>query len=180
MAANKTDRLTIRSWPTGLWSNSSIKPLYCLPEDHAQGCWLSFFANSISGIGLFFAVVCLISCNGLATSGRSSTTSSANSLPITTANLPVATVQSGYSGSVTDTVQPRYGKIATAANAFSFATPTPTSAPSMPLKLAIVKEHDSGASTAQTSEWGGRKENAFAASRFYRSEAEPVSVTLPL
>jgi putative Ig domain-containing protein len=130
--ANKTDRLNIRSWPTEVRSNSTVKPLCCLPEDYARGCWLLPFTTSISGMGLFFAIVCLLGCNGIATSDRSLTTSSANSLRITTANPPTGTVQNGYSGRVTDRVQSSYGKLATAANAFSVATSTPTSVPSMP------------------------------------------------
>jgi hypothetical protein len=96
MAANKIDQLNIQLWPTELWSNSNVRTRYCLPEDHAQSCWLLFFASSFSGIGLFFAVVCLIGCNGLAASGRPSIASSANSQLKTTANLPVGTIQSGY------------------------------------------------------------------------------------
>jgi putative Ig domain-containing protein len=123
--ANKTDRLTVRSWLMGLWSHLSVNPLYCLREDRAQDRWLLFFASSISSIGLFFAVACLISCNGPAKSGRSSALSGANPLLITTVNHPA-----GYSGSVTDTVGSPHG---------NFSTVTPASVPSMSLRPAPLR-----------------------------------------
>lgn len=129
--ANKTDRLKIRSWPTEVRSNSSVKPLCCPAEDQARHGWLLFLATSISGMGLIFAAVCLISCNKLATSDRPLATSSANSLRITTSNLAAETVPNGGSGTATDRVHSSYGKLATAA---SIAIPTPTSLPSTPLR----------------------------------------------
>jgi hypothetical protein len=137
MAANKTERLASQCWPVGVWSNSS-NPLYGPPEDHAPSCWLLFFASSFSGIALFFAAVCLIGCNGLATSGRPSTTSSADSLRIATAP-PVGTVQSGYSVRFTHLVQSPYDQTATAENAFSLATISPKSAPSKPVSPAPLQ-----------------------------------------
>lgn len=139
--ANKDDRLTIRTRPAGLWSHAGVKPVHGLPEDRDQGRWLLFFASSISCIGLCFTAVFLISCNWVATSGGSSTTRSANSLRITTAEPSAGAIPVGYRGSVADIVEPSYGKSATAANAFSPATPSRRSALSIrlsPVPLQIT------------------------------------------
>lgn len=94
MAANKTDRLTIRSLPTGPWSNSSINPRCCPREHQAQSSLV--VASSLSGIGLLLAVVGLIGCNGLAASRRTIIAPSVDSSSTTTANLPLVTVQRDY------------------------------------------------------------------------------------
>jgi hypothetical protein len=141
MIANEIDRRTIRGWSTGLCSNSS-NPLYRPLEDQAHSCWPLFRTSLFSGLALFFAVICLVGCDGLATSGRSSDTSSANAVRIATAPS-VGTVPSGYRASFTDTVQSPYGKIPTVANAFSVAIPIPRFVPSMvssPAPLQITSD----------------------------------------
>jgi hypothetical protein len=85
------------------------------------------FASSFSGISLLLAVVCLIGCNGLATSRR---LSSAQSPLTTTANLPLGAVQSGY--------RPTSGQVSSGLT-LDRLPPRSEAAPLMPLSPARLQ-----------------------------------------